>query len=120
MFQPGCYERLRVRGNGGHGETGHKDEEVRKRERMQWGGSGRNEALTTLLLYTYFGLIILYLEPSGKVSTWITLNYKQGVRACFIFRDQFTFERFNVCELHFAKSQSHFNWQVLSEVSEPP
>lgn len=96
MFQPDCYERLGVRGKGGHGETGHKDEEVRKRERMQWGGSGKNEAPTTPLLYTYFGLIILYLEPSGKVSTWIILNYKQGIRACFIFHDQFTYERFNV------------------------
>lgn len=120
MFQPDCCERLGVRGKGGHGETGHKDEEMRKRERMQWGGSGKNEPLTTLLLYIYFGLIILYLEPSGKVSTWIILNYKQGIRACFIFHDQFTYGRFNVCELHFAKSQSHFNWQALSEAGEPP
>ena len=58
-------------------------------------------------VYLHWPVGPLPLAPPGKPHE----------RACFIFHHQFTFERFNVCELHFAKSQLHLSWQVLSKVS---
>lgn len=95
--------------------------ERRRGRRPRWAGNRRNE--TPLFCYLInTSLIILYLEPQGKVSTWVFhkyIIYRRRYRACFIFHDQFTLERFHVWELYFDKSVLYFNWRVLSEVRPP-
>ena len=88
-------------------------------------GFSRQEYWSGLLSRPSEGLPDPGIKLMSLTSTFIGLRGplplappgKSHKRACFIFHYQFTFERFNVRELDFAKSQLRLSWQVLSEVS---